>query len=178
MSRLLVSRRSASRLPTSRAATSSAVPSRITTPARRDQGSAAIEFVAIGVLLLTPLIYIVIALSRIQAASFAADSSAREAARAFVTAVDDDDGRRRAAIAVRLGLRDQGFTPDDGDLAFECGTSSACLTPGSTVRALVEVRVALPGVPRFLDRMFSTGVTVRSGQVAVVDQFQARDNDQ
>jgi len=105
MSRLL-----ASRLPTSRAATSSAVPSRITTPARRDQGSAAIEFVAIGVLLLTPLIYIVIALSRIQAASFAADSSAREAARAFVTAVDDDDGRRRAAIAVRLGLRDQGFT--------------------------------------------------------------------
>src|SRR3954464_11281688 len=76
----------------------------------RDQGSAVIEFVAIGVLLLVPLVYLVLAMGRVQAASFAADGSARAAARAFVTAADDDDARRRAAIAVQLGLRDQGFT--------------------------------------------------------------------
>jgi len=144
----------------------------------RDRGSATIEFVAIGVLLLTPLIYLVLALSRVQAASFAADSSARAAARAFVTAADDNDGRRRAAIAVRLGLLDQGFTnPDDGELTFECETPGACLTPGSQVRVLVQVRVVLPGVPHFLDRAFSTGVTVRAGQVAAVDEFRAQGGD-
>lgn len=140
--------------------------------ARQDQGSATIEFVALGVLLLVPLVYLVIALSRIQAASFAADSSAREAARAFVTATDEDDGRWRASIAVRLGLRDQGFTDlDDGDLAFQCETPEACLTPGSQVRVLVEVRVALPGVPDFLGSGSSSAVTVRATHLAVVDQF-------
>lgn len=140
----------------------------------RDRGSAAIEFVAIGMLLLVPLVYVVIALGRIQAASFAADGSAREAARAFVTAADDQDGHRRATTAVRLGLLDQGFTdPRDGALTVECSTA-ACLTPGSQVRVLVEVRVVLPGVPRFLDQAFPAAVTVRAGHVAVVDEFRAR----
>lgn len=165
---MTVTTRPAAVAPTTRPATVALV----ARPSRRDQGSATIEFVALGVVLLVPVVYLVIALSRIQAASFAADSSAREAARAFVTAADEDAGRRRALIAVQLGLRDQGFTdPDDGDLAFECETSSACLTPGSEVRVLVEVRVALPGFPHFLDRESSAGFTVRAAQVAVVDQF-------
>jgi len=138
----------------------------------RDQGSAAIEFVAIGVLLLVPLVYFVIAVGRIQAASFAADGSARAAARAFVTAADDSDARRRAAIAVQLGMRDQGFTdPRDGDVMVECSTPNACLTPGSQVRVRVDVRVGLPGVPRFLAKAWSTGITVSAQQVAVVDEF-------
>lgn len=140
--------------------------------AGRDRGSATVEFVTVGVLLLVPLVYAVLVLARIQAASFAADSSAREAARAFVTATSDADGRRRAAIAVRLGLLDQGFTaPGAGDLTLECGTPGTCLTPGGQVLVRVQVRVVLPGVPRFVDRAFSTGVTVRAGQVAVVDEF-------
>jgi hypothetical protein len=129
-------------------------------------------------LLLVPLVYVVIALSRIQAAAFAADSSAREAARAFVTATQEDDGRRRASIAVRLGLRDQGFVnPADGALGIECETAAACLTPGSQIRVLVTVRVILPGVPHFLGSALSTDVTVRARQVAVVDQFRVQGDD-
>jgi hypothetical protein len=139
----------------------------------RERGSATIEFIAVGLLLLVPLVYGVITLGRIQAATFAADGSAREAARAFVTATDEDDGRRRAAIAVRLGLRDAGFAERDGTVEFTCETPTACLTPGSEVRLRVEVRVVLPGVPGFVDRALSTGVTVRAEQVAVVDQFRA-----
>jgi TadE-like protein len=145
---------------------------------RRDRGSATVEFVAIGVLLMVPLVYFVVAVSRIQAASFAADSSAREAARAFVTAADEADGRQRAELAVRLGLLDQGFTdPHDADLALECETPNACLTPGSQVRVRVEVRVVLPAVPDFVARTFSTAVTVRAGHVAVVDEFRSADTD-
>lgn len=132
-----------------------------------------VEFVSVGVLLMVPLVYFVITMGRIQAASFAADGSAREAARAFVTAADDEDGYRRAAIAVRLGLRDQGFDdPDDGTLSVEC-EERLCLTPGKRIVARVEVHVVLPGVPHLVDRSVSTSVTVRATQLAVVDEFRA-----
>jgi len=141
---------------------------------RGDQGSAAVEFVAIGVLLMVPLIYFIVTMSRVQAASFAADSSARVAARALVTAADEADGRRRAAIAVRLGLLDQGFTDSrDVTLAVECEKED-CLTPGSRVEVRVEVRVALPAIPRFINDALATEVTVRAAQVAVVDEFRAQ----
>jgi len=142
-------------------------------PQRSDQGSAAVEFVAVGVLLMVPLIYLIVTMSRVQAASFAADSSAREAARALVTAADEEDGRRRAAIAVRLGLLDQGFTdPGDVKLVVEC-ESNDCLTPGDRVRVRVEIRVALPVIPRFISGALSADVTVRAVQMAVVDEFRA-----
>jgi hypothetical protein len=132
-----------------------------------------VEFVSIGMLLMVPLVYLVVAMSRIQAATFAADGSAREAARSFVTASDEADADRRARIAVRLGLVDQGFNgEDDGKLDVECA-ANPCLTPGSRVTARVEVAVMLPGVPRFIGRALSTRVTVRASQAAVVDEFRA-----
>jgi hypothetical protein len=131
-----------------------------------------VEFVFLGVLLMVPLVYLVIAAARVQAASFSAGSSAREAGRAFVTADSEPEARRRAAMAVRLGLRDQGFRDDDGRLSIDCDRT-ACLTPGGRVVVRVEVQVILPGVPRFAGRALSTHVTVRASQVAVVDRFRA-----
>jgi hypothetical protein len=129
-------------------------------------------------MLLVPLMYLVITLSRVQAAAFAADGSAREAARAFVTAPNAEDGRRRAVIAVRLGLLDQGFTdPQAADLVLECRPSAACLTPGSRVRVLVEVQVRLPGVPGFLDHALPAAVRVRAAHLAVVDEFRTLEVD-
>jgi hypothetical protein len=145
--------------------------------ADRERGSAVVEFVSLGVLLIVPLLYFVIAMGRIQAAAFAADGSAREATRAFVTATDEADGRQRAKIAVRLALRDQGFQAEDGVLALEC-ERSPCLTPGATVVARVEVRVILPGVPRFVDHALSTSVRLRSSQTAVVDEFRVFGSEQ
>ena len=136
-----------------------------------DRGSAVVEFVSLGVLLLIPLVYFVIAMGRVQAASFAAENSAREAARAYVTADNDADGRQRAGVAVRLGLRDQGFGhQEDGAFSIRCAAVE-CLTPGSRVLVLVEVTVILPGVPRFIGRPMSTSVRVRAAQTAVVDRF-------
>jgi hypothetical protein len=164
-------RRQAIRLARSSLATSrwSALTS-IRSTADRERGSAVVEFVSIGILLLLPLVYFVIAMARIQAAAFAADGSAREAARAFVTAADDPDAQRRARIAVRLGLLDQGFDSEDGALWVEC-ERTPCLTPGGQVVTRVQVRVVLPGVPRFIDHVLPTSLTVRAGQTAVVDDF-------
>ena len=50
-----------------------------------EQGSAVVEFVTLGVLLLVPLIYLVLTVARIQAGAYAVSMAAREAGRAFVT---------------------------------------------------------------------------------------------
>jgi hypothetical protein len=136
-----------------------------------DVGSAIVEFVTLGMVMLLPLIYLVFAMGRIQAATFAADGSAREAARAYVTAVSDAEGERRAVAAVRLGLLDQGFEQVPADaLRLECD-EAPCLTGGARVTARVQVEVVLPGVPAFLDHVVPLRVTVRSAQVATVDEF-------
>jgi Flp pilus assembly protein TadG len=137
-----------------------------------DGGAAVVEFVFLGVLLMVPLVYLVVAAGRVQAASFAASSSAREAARAFVTADSESEAGRRARAAVRLGMRDQGFRAEDGRMAVECNRP-VCLTPGGRVVVRVEVQVMLPGVPRSVGRALSTHVTVRARQVATVDEFRS-----
>ena len=139
----------------------------------RDGGSAVIEFVTVGVLLMLPLVYLVLCLGRVQAAGFAVDGAAREAARAFVTAADESDGERRAAVAVRLGLLDQGFDVEPGRaLSLHC-PSRPCLQPRQRVTATVRVEVVLPGVPRFVDRVVPTRIGVSARQLAVVDAFRA-----
>jgi Flp pilus assembly protein TadG len=139
-----------------------------------DRGSAVVEFSTVGVLLLLPLLYLVVVLGRIEAASFAVDGAAREAARALVTAPREAVGRSRAQSAVALGLADQGFDASAGDvLAIECSQPD-CLAPGSLVMATVELEVTLPGVPAVVDRVVPTRVTVRSQQVLSVDAFRSR----
>ena len=55
---------------------------------RAEGGSAVVEFVFLAVLLVVPLLYLVMTVSRVQAGSYAASTAAREAGRAFVTARD------------------------------------------------------------------------------------------
>jgi Na+-transporting methylmalonyl-CoA/oxaloacetate decarboxylase gamma subunit len=140
-------------------------------PVRDDAGSAVVEFVALGVLVLIPLIYLVLCLGRVQAAAFAADSAARSAARAFTTAPDEVNGRARALAAVRLGLRDQGFDDDPATAAQVICSTNPCLTPQGRVRIQVSIDVVLPGVPSAVDRFAGTHATVRSARSATVDAF-------
>jgi hypothetical protein len=136
-----------------------------------DEGSAVVEFVTLGVLLLVPVIYLVLALGRIQAAAYATDGAAREAARAFTAAADERSGRVRTQAAVRLGLLDQGFDVDPSRATtIEC-RQTPCLSPEGRVVVRVSVDVVLPGIPGFVDRLVATHVTVRSSQTAVVDAF-------
>lgn len=139
-----------------------------------DDGSAVVEFVTLGVLMLVPLMYLVLTLGRIQAAAYATDGSARAAARALVTAASEQDGLASAAAAVRLGLLDQGFDIDpDAALTVRC-SASPCLTPTARVEARVSVDVVLPGVPAFLDRAIPTRVNVTSRHVVIVDRFRSQ----
>ncbi|HET9655940.1 MAG TPA: pilus assembly protein [Kineosporiaceae bacterium] len=139
-----------------------------------DRGSAVVEFVTLGVLLLVPVVYLVLTLGRIQAAAFATDAAAREAARTFTTAQDEATGRVRAFAAVRLGLLDQGFETDPVAAVRIVCRQTPCLVPEGRVAVEVSVDVVLPGVPGIVDRIVPTHVTVRSTQIGVVDAFRSR----
>ncbi|WP_369056415.1 pilus assembly protein [Kineococcus terrestris] len=134
----------------------------------RDAGSAAVEFLAVGVLLLVPLAYLVLFLGRVQAATFAAEAGAREASRVLAT-VPGDAGAL-AGRSVELALGDQGFRADGRSLAVECA-ASPCRTPDALVAATVAVDVDLPLVPGFVADRVSSHVRVQVRRVAVADRF-------
>jgi hypothetical protein len=137
-----------------------------------DHGSAVVEFVTLGMLLLVPVVYLVIVLGRVQAGAFAAEGAAREAARAFTAADDEGSGTAKAAAAVRLALHDQGFRDVDPAraLVVDC-ESTPCLQAGARVTVRVDVEVVLPGVPAVVDTIVPARIPVRAEAVGFVDRF-------
>ncbi|GAB7193282.1 hypothetical protein NUM3379_39910 [Kineococcus sp. NUM-3379] len=143
-----------------------------------EEGSAPVEFLAVGVLLLVPLLYLVLCLGRVQAATFAAEGGAREAARIVAATVDGGAAEARAAAAVALAARDQGFDVDGARvLRLECA-AEPCGAPGALVAARVRLDVDLPLVPAWLGARVPARVPVEVVRVAAVDRFAAPDGDE
>lgn len=115
-----------------------------------DEGSASIEFLTVGMLLTIPLVYLVLAMAQLQAATLATEGAARQAARMVATADSHGEGLAAADAAIAVALADLGLEPTAVDVA--CGpTPSDCTTRGGTVQVAVEVTVPLPLVPPVLD---------------------------
>ncbi|AEE46742.1 pilus assembly protein TadE [Cellulomonas fimi] len=147
---------------------------RLATAGGPDDGNAVLEFLGVALVLLVPTVYLVLVLGRLQAATFAVEGAAREAARTAVSADDPAQASRRAAAAAGIALRDQGFDDDPSSaLTLSC-SSSPCLAPGSTVAAHVEVVVPLPFVPTFVRDVVPLEVPVSADRVAPVDTYRAR----
>ncbi len=68
-----------------------------------DEGSAVVEFVGLVVVLLVPLVYLVLVVGRLEAATFAAEGAAREAARVFVASDEPASAAPRALAAAIRG---------------------------------------------------------------------------
>jgi hypothetical protein len=141
---------------------------------RGDEGSSVVEFLGLSLVLLVPLVYLVLVLGRIEAATFAAEGAAREAARAYVVAAGADQGTERAVAAVGIALRDQGFDDDPAQALTLTCSSAVCLEPGSDVAARIDVQVPLPFVPGFLRDVVPLEVPVSAERVAPVDDYRTR----
>lgn len=137
-----------------------------------DGGTAVIEFVWLAILLLVPLIYLVLCLARLQAGSYAVTQAARESARAFVTASQEDPAQTRARAAADIAFEDQGFA-GQGDLTLAC-TANPCLTAGESVTTRASVSVPLPLVPAFFRGTVPLEVPVSASQVAPVPKYESR----
>ena len=115
---------------------------------RDDDGSAVVEIVWLGLLLLVPLLWIVLSVFEVQRGAFAVTSAARSAARAYALADSDAAGREQAHAAIRQALADQGG--DDQDFRFTVSCDGGCHEAGSVVTVRVWHGVDLPLLPGLL----------------------------
>ena len=114
-----------------------------------ERGSAVLEFILVGLVLLVPLIYLIVALGLIQGQSLGAEAAARHVARAVSTAEDADDARQRAEAVLAAVSEEYGL--DDVEFSIECTPSGAtCPRAGATLHVTVRTTVTLPLVPPVL----------------------------
>ena len=109
-----------------------------------EEGSAAVEFVFLGVLLLVPLIYLIITAAQVQGAAYAAVGAADHAAKVYAAAPPGSAPAAQARAAAELALADFGFEPEGLELRISCNPE--CGVPGSTVTVTVAMDVPLPVV--------------------------------
>jgi Flp pilus assembly protein TadG len=139
---------------------------------RRDSGRAIVEFLVVGLLLLVPVVYFIVTLSRVQAAAFAVSTASREAGRAFTTATDEDVAYARAEAAARISFEDYNFGAD-GTMTLRCD-GAPCLRPAGRVEAVATVTVRLPLVPDVVSGALPAVLPVSATHVATVDRFRGR----
>jgi hypothetical protein len=149
---------------------SDAPPSRLS---RTEDGSASLEFIVAGLVLLVPIVYLVVVLFQIQAAVLAAEGGARQAARLFVDAEDAEAATDRAATAVEFALRDQGIDPTIADVSITCrdGGPDECLDPGDLVTVVVRLDVVLPLAPPVLGLDDLAVIPIEASAVNGVSEF-------
>lgn len=133
-----------------------------------DRGSAVLEFIIVGVLVLIPIAYLVLSVMRVQAAVFASTQAVREAGRAFVTADSIARGQQRAMSAARLAFADQGFVLPAQALTVRC-RPSACLSPGGAIDVEASWSVPLPWLPASLGR--AAAVPIAASHRVPVDTY-------
>lgn len=120
---------------------------------RDERGSALIEFIWLGLILLIPVVYVLISVFSVQSASYGVSAASRAAGRAFVLSPDQQAGYLRADRAAGIALSDQGVDRGQVDVRISCAPDpDRCLSPGSVVTVVVTASRPLPLTPDFLGR--------------------------
>jgi Flp pilus assembly protein TadG len=118
---------------------------------RDDEGSAVVELVWLGILLLVPVLWIVLSVFEVQKGAFAASAAARSAGRAYALAPTDAEGERRAQAVARQALADQGLEAAPLQLTVTCTPyPHDCHRGTSVITVRIATRVDLPLMPDVL----------------------------
>lgn len=140
--------------------------------ARDDSGSASLEFITVGVLLLVPTVYLVLALSALESASFGVEGAARQAARVFVQSASEGAAESAARTAIQVTLADYGLDAQNARVAISCRPNPAdCLTRRGFVTVTITTTVPLPLMPPVLQLHLPAGIPVQSVATEQVSRF-------
>jgi hypothetical protein len=115
---------------------------------RDDDGSAALEFITVGVILLVPFVYLVLILGAVQEHALGVETAARHTARVLSAGPDAETATERGE-AVLQSIADQ-YGIDRGSLAVTVTCQPAgeeCPASGSMVTVTISASVRLPFVP-------------------------------
>ncbi|WP_239453319.1 MULTISPECIES: TadE family protein [Microbacterium] len=123
-----------------------------------------------GLLLLVPLVYLVVALGLIQGQSLGAEAASRHIARAVSTATDAEDARLRADAVLAAVSKEYGL--DEVDLSIDCTPAGAtCPRAGATLHVSVRTTVPLPLVPPVLELDRIAAIPVEASAAHKVSRF-------
>ncbi|WP_353115763.1 TadE family protein [Microbacterium sp.] len=130
----------------------------------QDEGSAALEFIVTGILLLVPLVYLVISLGVVQEQTLGAEAAARHAARAMAQAPDARTATARADAVLRSVREEYGM--DELDVSLSCVPAGDCPRSGATLIVTVRATAALPLVPSLagIDRLTAVPIEASAAQ--------------
>lgn len=123
---------------------------------RNDDGSAALEFITVGVILLVPLVYLVLALGVIQEQTLGAEAAARHTARVISQASDAETAAARSDAVLAGVIDEYGLDAGAVQVSISCTPAgAACPSAGATMVVTVRTSASLPLVPPLfgLDRM-------------------------
>jgi hypothetical protein len=133
-----------------------------------ERGSASLEFLTVGMILLVPLVYLILAMAAIQAGAFGVEGAARQAAR---IAAQQATGEADVAVerAVRIALADYGVDPASATVVMSCG--GGCAEPGTRVSVTVRATVPLPLVPEVLALTPVGSIRLEASATQTVSRF-------
>ena len=134
-----------------------------------ERASAPLEFIVVGLLLLVPLVYLVVALGTIQAQALGAEAGARHVARAVATASDPAEAGARADRVIQAVAGEYGM--DGVDVTFSCSSDGDCPEPGATLVVTLRTRVALPLVPPLFGLDELASIPVEATALQKVSRF-------
>lgn len=137
-----------------------------------DAGSASVEFLTVGMLMLVPTVYLVLTLAAVQSAAFAVEGAARQASRVFVQSETPGAARSAAATAIAVTLADYGLEAGDAEVRIGCRPDpSDCLTRRGYVTVTISTVVPLPLLPPVLGVDAPPGVPVTATSTEQVSRF-------
>lgn len=115
---------------------------------RDDAGSATLEFLGLGVLLLVPISYGALTLVGLEQATLATELAARNGARVLAANAANES---LARAHLHHALDDQGLDPADATIETRCHPNPNCLAEtvgtGQSITVTVRIQVTLPGLP-------------------------------
>jgi hypothetical protein len=145
---------------------------RWTDRADAEDGSASIEFLTVGLLLLVPLVYLVLALAAVQAGALGVEGAARQASRVFVQERDAAAADAAAREAISVALADYGVDADTARVRIACAPDpSRCLVRRGFVTVRIAATVPLPLVPPALGAALPLRVPVEATATEQVSRF-------
>lgn len=137
-----------------------------------ERGSAPLEFIVVGLLLLVPLVYLIASLGVIQSHALGVESGARHLARAIAMAPDAAAAEARASAILHSTASEYGISAGSIDVGFACvPAGGACPRAGATMIVSVAARVPLPLVPPVLGLDHIASVPVSATAVHKVSRF-------
>jgi Flp pilus assembly protein TadG len=139
---------------------------------RDEDGSAALEFITAGFLLLIPLVYLILAMAAIQGGALSVEGASRQAARVLVQAPTAASASARAQTAVDFALDDFGISRSSAKVRITCRPRPAtCLTRRGFVTVTVTASVALPLLPSVLTLRTPLSIPLSATSTEQVSRF-------